>query len=653
MSSANLRISTERGFSQAERWAVVACCTAASMIAIAWSWRHDAMLNYGDAVAHLHIARRVFDSRTPRFSQLGSVWLPLPHILLVPFVQDYQWWATGLAGVIPSALAYIAACAGLYRLVRRFASAAAAALALAFFALNPNLLYLQTTAMTEPLFLCEMIWIVVWMVEWRDALNAESEAARRNLHPGPPARISPVGPIAASIRSSLSLAASAVPRHRGAWLGDPTVPHSPGRGIFGTPSSRLQVSIAAGLVAAIFTRYDGWIIALIAWTGIGLALWSHRRLGSPAFWLLSTVVVAAPLLWFTYNSVCFGDWLYFARGPFSAKAIELRTAAPGAWPLHPGWHDPWVAFLFYIKVSLLDSVAAPGWHSTFGNLVLALAALGVIAAGVAQKSRASRRAFAWILLLWLPVPFYTWSVAYGSVPIFFPAWWPYTLYNTRYGLELLPAFAVGVGLAADSAVRTLHRINFSRLLARQLERIFFAPLLAGLALAVFFALAVLNQVQLLRAGPLVYVESTKNLEARLPYDEAIPPVLEDLLSFLPHAPVLMNTSAYPEIVALTGIPLRQTINESDLEIFHAALAAPATSAAVIVTFEGDDVDRAVRAHPEDLAVAGRFTAEGLPPATIYFSNRWLEQSPLMKLPSTKDPLMNDFTPPSTNANPRQ
>ena len=39
------------------------------------------MLNYGDAVAHLHIARRVFDSRTAALLELGSVWLPLPHIL--------------------------------------------------------------------------------------------------------------------------------------------------------------------------------------------------------------------------------------------------------------------------------------------------------------------------------------------------------------------------------------------------------------------------------------------------------------------------------------------------------------------------------------------------------------------------------------------
>src|SRR3984885_13178431 len=153
-------------------WAfVLASCTAASLIAVMWGWRNHALLNYGDAVAHLNIARRVFDSRIPRFSELGSVWLPLPHILMLPFVQVYAWWADGIAGTVPSSLAYLAACVGIYRLARRWLEPAAAALALAFLALNPNLLYLQTTAMTEPLFVCEMIWIALLLVEWRASLG--------------------------------------------------------------------------------------------------------------------------------------------------------------------------------------------------------------------------------------------------------------------------------------------------------------------------------------------------------------------------------------------------------------------------------------------------------------------------------------------------
>ena len=126
----------------------------------------------------------------------------------------------------------------------------------------------------------------------------------------------------------------------------------------------------------------------------------------------------------------------------------------------------------------------------------------------------------------------------------------------------------------------------------------------------------------------VYVESTKNLDARLPYDEAIPPVLDDLLGMLPRAPVLMNTSEYPEIVSLTGIPLRQTINESDLWIFRAALAAPASDAAIVVAFDGDAVDRAVKAHPAGLDVAARFTAKDQPAATVYFSKAWFNNTPI-------------------------
>ncbi len=164
---------TEKPIARVEWLVVLVSCAAASVVAVLWSWRHEAMLNYGDAVAHLHIARRVFDCHQPRFSQLGSVWLPLPHLLLIPFVQIYGWWASGFAGVIPSALAYLAGCAGIYRLARHWLTPAAAALTLAFFAATPNLLYLQTTAMGEPLFICETIWIVLWLVEWRAALDSD------------------------------------------------------------------------------------------------------------------------------------------------------------------------------------------------------------------------------------------------------------------------------------------------------------------------------------------------------------------------------------------------------------------------------------------------------------------------------------------------
>jgi len=218
---------------------------------------------------------------------------------------------------------------------------------------------------------------------------------------------------------------------------------------------------------------------------------------------------------------------------------------------------------------------------------------------------ARRRAFAWALLLWLPVPFYAYSVAYGSVPIFLPTWWPHSWYNLRYGMELLPALALGLAFAADCAIAVSRE---------------FKPRWANYAAAVLFALVALNAYQMVRERPLVYVESTKNIQARRPMFIQIPPVLRALLAQRPGSVILMDTSVYPEIVTLTGISLRQTINESDLEIYRAALAAPAAYAAIVLAFDGDEIDRAVHAHPADLNALRRFTAAGQPPATIYVSD---------------------------------
>jgi len=526
-----------RPISRAEWLVVLTACVAASVLASLWSWQNGALLNYGDAVAHLQIARRVFDSHRPGFSQLGSVWLPLPHLLLIPFVAVYSWWANGIAGLIPSSLAYLAGCAGIYRLARHWLRPSAAVVALVFFAINPNLLYLQTTAMTEPLFLCEMVWLAVWMVEWRQSLENNPRRAARLLY-----------------------------------------------------------CIALVLVASVFTRYDGWILALLGWTAIGIKQMRASTLRSRAFWLASAAVVAAPIIWFTYNAVVFGDWLDFARGPYSAAAIELRTASPGGGPPHPGWHNPWVSLLFFVKAAQMDAAAA-----AWGNTLLVFSLLGTVWACLTSRDRA----FLWTLLLWLPVPFYAYSIAFGSVPIFLPVWWPHSWYNTRYGMELLPALALGLAFTAQFAIAVVREFKTGWV---------------KYAVAAFQSLLFLNAWVVVREHPLTYIEGTKNIESRRPLEIQIPPVLRALLASRPGAAVLMKTSVYPQIVANTGIPLRQTINESDREYYFEALAAPAAHAAIILAFDGDDVDRAVQDHPSGLTKIGRYSAPGLPPGTVYVSD---------------------------------
>ena len=76
------------------------------------------VLLYGDAIAHINIARRVFDSRTPGLLQLGTVWLPLPHLLMIPFIVSMKMWRTGAGGSIPSMAAYVFGVIGIFRLTR-------------------------------------------------------------------------------------------------------------------------------------------------------------------------------------------------------------------------------------------------------------------------------------------------------------------------------------------------------------------------------------------------------------------------------------------------------------------------------------------------------------------------------------------------------
>ncbi len=128
-----------------------------SAAAVLCCYHYGWLYYYGDAEAHLNIARRVVDSRTPGYEQIGTVWLPLPHALMLPLVRHDGLWTSGLAGSIPSAAAFVLAGVFFFAAVRRvFHSSAAGWTAAALVALNPNLLYLQSTAMTEALFLASL-----------------------------------------------------------------------------------------------------------------------------------------------------------------------------------------------------------------------------------------------------------------------------------------------------------------------------------------------------------------------------------------------------------------------------------------------------------------------------------------------------------------
>jgi hypothetical protein len=506
-----------------------------ALIALLVCFSRGYLLLYGDAVAHLGIARRILDSHNPGLVQLGGVWLPLPHLLMLPFVQQMGWWQNGLAGAWPSLICYILGAVGFYRLTRWLLVPRWAVAATGFYMLNPNLLYLSTTAMTEPLFLALLIWTTLITVECLDAVRGARQVA---------------------------------------------------------VATRL-VLLGLLILAAVYTRYDGWVLAAVVWCVVTVALAGRRdvwRQVVPSFACFTLLVIIGPLGWLAYNQHFFHDPLDFVRGPYSASAIEKKTATPGAGHYH-GWHDPLMALVYYTRTAQIDVAF---WETGF--LVTGAAVWGVVLAVRRRVALAS-------LLLWIPLPFYVYSVAYGAVPIFIPQLWPFSYYNSRYGMELLPALA----LFAFVSVQWLE----GRWSASQ-------PMVKRLMQPVSLLLIALNVVGMTYRTPLVLKEALTNSTTRVAFESAL---ARNLLMLPPGSTILMYNSDHVGALQDAAIPLKQTINEGDYDSFQAALAAPAEHAAYVVGIDGDPVAKAVAQHPEGLTELTILCTSGQPCARIYQSDR--------------------------------
>jgi hypothetical protein len=206
------------------------------------------------------------------------------------------------------------------------------------------------------------------------------------------------------------------------------------------------------------------------------------------------------------------------------------------------------------------------------------------------------------LLLWLPVPFYVYSIAWGSVPIFIPNLWPHAFYNSRYGMELLPALALFTMYALAALEGRLTRPLHTRLLQ-----------------PITLALIAFNSIAMMYWVPLVLKEAQHNSTSRIALESALAGQLE---TFPPGVPILMYNSDYVGALEKAGIPLKQTINEGDYDSFHAALQAPAQHANFVVAVAGDPVAEAVAKHPENLMELVVLCTTGQPCARIYQSTAY-------------------------------
>ncbi len=255
---------------QIDRWmlATLAVSVITGVSAFLYYFAHNDILLYSDSYSHMLIARRIIDNVTPGLAQFGAVWLPLPHIIMMPFIYSDYLWRTGLAGSFSSIPCFIAAAGYLYASLNRLTSDGRASfLASLVFTLNPNMLYLQSTPLSEPVLIATMTAAGYYFIVW-----AQED------------------------------------------------------------QQKYLVACAFATFLATLARYDGWPLFLAMWVLIGIIGWQRKhtwqRIQSN-YILFTSLGGLGIALWFVWNLVIFGDPLYFQHGPYSSQAQQASLILAG------------------------------------------------------------------------------------------------------------------------------------------------------------------------------------------------------------------------------------------------------------------------------------------------------------------------------------
>jgi hypothetical protein len=232
---------------------------------------------YGDGIAHVNIARKVVDSPDDslrqRYIQIGSPWLPLQTIAMLPLVANDWMWRTGVAGSMVSMISFVIAALAIYLLSRSLYRKESAnwravlpVLSAAIFVINPSVLYMQSTPMSELVFMAALVAAVYLLQRW-----VNQQSAKR-----------------------LTLA-------------------------------------ALGLTVATLARYEAWPVALLSVLIVAVnshGAWKTKIQNSALF---AAVLALGPIYWLWHNFEIYGNALEFLTGPNSARGIASQNRVNFAW----------------------------------------------------------------------------------------------------------------------------------------------------------------------------------------------------------------------------------------------------------------------------------------------------------------------------------
>lgn len=251
-------------------WMIAIVLSAISIFCFIFYLKNGLGLSYNDARSHLDIGRRVVEGLKPGIAQIGSVWLPLPHLLMAPTIWNDFMWHSGLAGAIQSMISFVVTGLLIYKILEKLSvGILGRIIGVLVFTLNLNNLYLQSTAMTEPLLLATMTAGCYYLLLWSKDNNV------------------------------LDLIKSAF------WI-----------------------------MLSTLVRYDGWFLLMVAVLFIVINTFKKRgyKVTEGTFFLFCTLGGLGIILWLLWNQLIFNDALYFALGPFSAHAQQTTLKEAGVLP---------------------------------------------------------------------------------------------------------------------------------------------------------------------------------------------------------------------------------------------------------------------------------------------------------------------------------
>lgn len=250
-----------------ELWIIFTVLTVLSIVSFTIFYYNGLGLSYNDARSHLDIGRRVVEGLKPGLAQLGSVWLPLPHLLMIPTVWNDFMWHSGLSGALTSMASFVVTGLIIFRILQFLKVGLLGKLiGVLVFAANLNILYLQSTAMTELLLLATMTIGSYELIKW-----------------------------------------------------------SKSNQIFDLIKSAFWIMLST------LIRYEGWFLFVFSSFLIIVQLFWKKgyKTTEGVIIFFSTLAAFGIFLWLIWNQLIFKDVFYFALGPYSARAQQLQMEQAG------------------------------------------------------------------------------------------------------------------------------------------------------------------------------------------------------------------------------------------------------------------------------------------------------------------------------------